>query len=322
MIRVQIGAIWHYGIYVSDAEVIQFGMPPRGTLPPPEEIEVCVTDIGVFSGGSSVEVARYTLGERLRKRSAGRIVEAARRSLGQKGYDVLRRNCEHFAMECVFGRASSAQADAFLDTRKEPVEVWVCRVGDEPDGTDVHPALRREEIDSTADPLLKRQRVADWQLLSRMIRQRTGKEARDFAFSRTPAGKWVCDGPCFSLSHSGDWAAAAVSDQPVGVDIEALSGRDEEALRDNLSRLLTGDGTKGLTDLLALWTRKESWFKRSEEAAFDPQNAPPQDPVTRTYLRDGDWCLSVSGQSGQEIRLRLWDGGETHALEVSEWDMD
>ena len=52
MIRVRIGGIWHYGVYVSDDEVIQFGPPPRCGAERPETIRVCSTTMSVFSGGS------------------------------------------------------------------------------------------------------------------------------------------------------------------------------------------------------------------------------------------------------------------------------
>ena len=59
MIRISFGNFYHYGIFVSEEEIIQFGLPPfEGLLNRNfEDIAVCVSDIDTFSGGRVVEVA-------------------------------------------------------------------------------------------------------------------------------------------------------------------------------------------------------------------------------------------------------------------------
>ncbi|MDO4269312.1 MAG: 4'-phosphopantetheinyl transferase superfamily protein [Eubacteriales bacterium] len=70
----------------------------------------------------------------------------------------------------------------------------------------------------------------------------------------------------FSLSHSGGWAVCAVSEHPVGVDIE----RCEAGRRDIASRFFHKDEVRYLNTLLpsarddafySLWTLKESFVK-------------------------------------------------------------
>ncbi len=70
----------------------------------------------------------------------------------------------------------------------------------------------------------------------------------------------------FSLSHSGEWAVCAVSDHPVGVDIE----RCEPGRRDVASRFFHREEVRYLNTLLPssrddafykLWTLKESFVK-------------------------------------------------------------
>ena len=60
MIRVKAGTIHHYGVYVSDGEVIQFGLAPNAR---PElkdsDIEVLSTDIDTFLNGQFLEVAEF-----------------------------------------------------------------------------------------------------------------------------------------------------------------------------------------------------------------------------------------------------------------------
>ena len=112
MVRVRIGGIWHYGVYVSDSEVIQFGAPPRQGAEKPDDILVCATSMEVFSGGSIVETAKLGLIERMKRIPPGRTVRIARSRIGEGGYNLLHNNCEHFAYECVFGVKRSEQEEA------------------------------------------------------------------------------------------------------------------------------------------------------------------------------------------------------------------
>ena len=111
LIRVRLkNGLWHYGVCTGEDEVIQFGLPPRGKTPPPEEIRVVSSDMNTFASDSFIEVAQLSLGERLRRKKPEETVRLARTSLGQGGYDLLRNNCEHFATACVFGKGFSLQA--------------------------------------------------------------------------------------------------------------------------------------------------------------------------------------------------------------------
>ena len=49
IIRVKIGEIYHYGIFVSEEQVIQFGLPPNVRKDiKDQDIEVCSSNIDVF----------------------------------------------------------------------------------------------------------------------------------------------------------------------------------------------------------------------------------------------------------------------------------
>lgn len=75
-----------------------------------------------------------------------------------------------------------------------------------------------------------------------------------------------------SIAHSGDHLACAVSDMPVGVDIEALQPRKHlgtlieatttEAERAALPELIAGgDDEARMVAFFQLWTLKEAWIK-------------------------------------------------------------
>ena len=107
LIRVKVGILWHYGVFVSENEVIQFGEPPLHVPRDESGIEVCTTDITGFACGQIVEGA-----ETGRKRiPPEKSIALARARIGEKGYDLLHNNCEHFATECVLGTRNCEEVD-------------------------------------------------------------------------------------------------------------------------------------------------------------------------------------------------------------------
>lgn len=111
MVRVCLGEVYHYGIYVSDDEIIQFGPPPTTIIRKDEDIEVCVTNIEDFLLGKFLEVAEFDRKEKKKARSDEAIIEIARGRVGEKGYSILYNNCEHFVYECVFGEKYCSQTE-------------------------------------------------------------------------------------------------------------------------------------------------------------------------------------------------------------------
>ena len=79
-------------------------------------------------------------------------------------------------------------------------------------------------------------------------------------------GKPIVNGICFNLSHSGDYVICAVSDKPVGCDIEKI----KEAPKQIASRAFSQEEIENLEvisgdaynrEFFRLWTRKESYLK-------------------------------------------------------------
>lgn len=113
--------------------------------------------------------------------------------------------------------------------------------------------------------------------------------------------------PRVSLSHSGDWVAAAVADGPVGIDIEAWPprrARDEDALLaaichpDELPGWRQGAPGGPALRLLRCWTLKEAAVKALGGAAW-----PTRLRELRCALRDDDgpavaWSACLAGWVG------------------------
>lgn len=96
---------------------------------------------------------------------------------------------------------------------------------------------------------------------------------------------YLADGSfCFNLSHSSHYAACAISDHPIGLDIQILSPCREEVVRRFLA---PGEQNEALNAekpneaFTSLWCRKESFLKaiglglRLELNAFDLSGSEP-----------------------------------------------
>lgn len=103
IIRVKVKFYYHYGIYVDDNTVIQFGYPDN-TGVPSEEICVLSTDIFAFIGEGICETGVAEKSERKKRFPPEKTVSRAKSRLGEKGYNILENNCEHFVYDCAFGR--------------------------------------------------------------------------------------------------------------------------------------------------------------------------------------------------------------------------
>lgn len=106
IIRTKVSFYWHYGIFVNEQRVIQFGLPDDPGKPA-EDIKVLSSDVYTFLHGGSLEVGTPEKEEIKKVRSAERRVEIAESKIGEGGYDILHNNCEHFVNECAFGEKSS-----------------------------------------------------------------------------------------------------------------------------------------------------------------------------------------------------------------------
>ena len=140
------------------------------------------------------------------------------------------------------------------------------------------------------------------------------------ALARLAAGKpFFPDRPelHFNLSHTVGWSLCALSDAPVGVDIEALRPRREGLAERILSpkelewyRAHGGDTAA----LLTLWTRKEALCKRGGGGLTFPVSAiePPLpgspwgEPALAGF-RGENWVAAVCGSGPLPGSIRWWD---------------
>lgn len=106
-VRVKAAFYYHYGIFEDDEHVYAFGLPDNTGITK-EQIAVVCTDISTFLGGGMLESAELTFKEKLHALSAKQVLSYAKRHVGELGYDILKNNCEHFTLRCLFGEEKAA----------------------------------------------------------------------------------------------------------------------------------------------------------------------------------------------------------------------
>jgi hypothetical protein len=98
-------AYFHHGIYMGNGRVIHYAGWLRGTRGLVEEVT-----LQEFTRGHP-----YRIGRMPPDRRAGEdIVRRARSRLGERRYNLLRNNCEHFCNWCQLGECRSEQVEALV----------------------------------------------------------------------------------------------------------------------------------------------------------------------------------------------------------------
>ena len=119
----------------------------------------------------------------------------------------------------------------------------------------------------------RKRTLAGRYLLKKMIRELYGREK--FTVKLNENGKPYLDFCYFSISHSGDFAVCAVSDFPVGVDIERmqqLKKREKYMLFTPIESEYVNK-SDSLNRFYTLWTRKEAYIKAKGGVIADAAKA-------------------------------------------------
>ena len=220
MVRVRLGSVYHYGIFVSEDEVIQFGLPPTAENRAEEgEVRVLATDIDVFACGCIVERACLDRSEQRRRIPPSETVARARARLGEGGYNLIHNNCEHFVNECVFGESRCTQEE---DVRSRwlnrPIcDVYVARIPETVGAEGIYPEKRRAEIESIVSEDLRRNARFLWQLLGVAAQHSFHVSLQEAGLKRRLGGKWVSDKFYFALRAENGLAVAVVSNAAVSL---------------------------------------------------------------------------------------------------------
>lgn len=332
MIRVCCGNFYHYGIFVSEDEVIQFGLPPvEGLLNRKfDEISVCVSDIETFSMGKMVEVASIPKGDKSKRLSPDKTISRARACIGEKGYHILQNNCEHFARYCYLGEKRCEARELIVDSwkNKSRCDMYLSKIPENVSVTEVFPSSRNEEINSVTNETLRKEKYWSWKTLEYALFRSFGHKISDLKFSKSKSGKWSCDKCFFSISHSGGYVAVAVSNKEIGIDIEEITAFEkrcsDEGFFPSMIKHVVGKKEaipQTSPELLKLWTQKESIFKCQNSKSFNPAKIQiSEDTCTCKLVHDGtEFLCSATGSDIKKSFLYYYSGEEASKIKDILW---
>ena len=194
--------------------------------------------------------------------------------------------------------------------KKTDVYITALPNGD-PIGTVLCPE-RMAEILSVSHEGVRREKYFVWKLLTYAIKSSLGINEDELHFVKETNGAWSHEGFYFSLSHSSGAIAVAVSDSPVGIDIEVQRDRTSGRLAE---RIMTGDELlkydslpegERISYLTGAWTKKEAVFKSRGLSSFIPSD---YDTESFDVFTDGitlgkeEYVFSVASDPASEIRV-------------------
>ena len=199
-----------------------------------------------------------------------------------------------------------------MKMRTNVADVYIARIPNELEVKRLSSDERNAYVEKTGNPAAKREKYFAWRLLEYALRKSLGIEISDLKFEKTASGRWITEGVEFSISHSESAVAVAISDSPVGVDIEEIKKPRSERFAkrilslDELSVCETLNGYEKDEYLLGKWTAKEAVFKSRNLDFFHPTEpiSDEENVITDTVSLDGKiYVYSVSSHSIGKLRV-------------------
>lgn len=207
--------------------------------------------------------------------------------------------------------------------------------------------LSQEEearLSTMSAPRRRTQFIAGRWLARQCLAAQGGGRWQDYALSAPDDGAPqllaapVSDSWYFSLSHSGDWLACAVSSQPVGVDVECSDRmRDFQALNEWMHepealKDMPPDPREQQAWFYAQWTLKEAWLKQVTSASAANSAAPAPRPSMRsarfTPCKKGDGVAVVGQGEGFTVAvypatpaMLHWKAEALRQAQWTRWDL-
>lgn len=174
---------------------------------------------------------------------------------------------------------------------------------------------RKEEIEKCKSIETRNCKLYAWKLLQYGLKSTLKLDLNKLRPVKNASGKWTCDKCEFSLSHSSNIVAAAISNLPVGIDVELL---DEKRFGEKLLQRIATENEKNFYYKLnnpqknlytnELWTKKEAVFKLSGESSFLPQKIDTGKCFLNTGRisnKDRTFIVTTASASNGEVKYHI-----------------
>lgn len=170
------------------------------------------------------------------------------------------------------------------------------------------------EIEKVSNERVKREKYFVWKLLCYGLKHSFDLDEQNLNFAKLDCGAWTIDGLEISLSHSDDALAVAISQSPVGIDVERVhkprSNRMAEYMMNEqeLEKFNLVPTEEREAHLIEIWTAKEAIFKSQKSQNFIPKQIDTLSRSTQklNFQIDGEeYACTVANSSLDDINLFL-----------------
>jgi len=162
----------------------------------------------------------------------------------------------------------------------------------------IFPIEREKEINECKSEKAKNEKYYVWMLLEESLKEYYGINIKDVDFKKNENGKWTSDLFHFSLSHSGELVALAISiNQNIGVDIQE---RKDVAI----AKMIKNKNDYN-TDNDVLFSIKEAIYKSQDNGNFVPKDIETRNEsfyVFDILSNKTDYTLSVACKEGITLK--------------------
>lgn len=194
------------------------------------------------------------------------------------------------------------------------------------------PKERKQKVKSSKQENVARKRLYTGAFLQYVLSEETGIPMEDISYIYGSQGKpeLACNPVCFNLSHSGEYAVLAVSDQSIGIDIEYKKRNYQsvakrcfckEEYEDIIEATSVEEQEKRF---LQYWTMKEAFIKRSGEGLSVPLNSfriirqdsgisfveGGQAWFAGCFWKEEPYCISLCSESEQDVKALVGKDGK------------
>jgi len=145
----------------------------------------------------------------------------------------------------------------------------------------MEPKRREQVLAGKNEPRRKAAILGEW-LAKTLLAEQSGLPLEKICILRTEKGKPYAEGlPYFSITHSADYVAVAVSDRPIGIDMERLRPVDPR-----LAERIGADPNRFFEE----WTAKEAHFKIHSNPNFKGISYSDLSPL---HFYEDDYIITV-----------------------------
>ena len=145
---------------------------------------------------------------------------------------------------------------------------------------------RKEKVLSLKNTTARKRTVAGEMLVKQML-------SDDVVIEIADNGKPYTDNACFSISHTENLVVCAISDTPIGIDIERSKPYDDRLCRritnENEYKYISGNAEK----LWEIWTLKEAIIKRDGKGISAIKSIDALAEKNKIIEKIGDFILHI-----------------------------